>query len=68
MRCECSVCGSYMAHAEDMKMGCICPACSARCSACLGTDTLLSREELHTLKDDPVFERQFVSEEEDKEL
>ncbi|WP_066645584.1 hypothetical protein [Christensenella timonensis] len=60
MRCECAVCGTYMAHAEDMKMGCVCPACKARCSACLGTNTLLSKEDLHALKGDPFFESRFL--------
>lgn len=60
MRCECHNCGTYMVHAEDMTLGCVCPACMARCTACLGTNTVLSREDLARLKDDPSFEERFV--------
>ena len=54
MRCSCQVCGTYMVHAESMELGCVCPDCGARCKACLGTDTVMSREELKHLKDDPA--------------
>lgn len=65
MRCECRECGTYMVHAEDMTLGCVCPACVARCTACLGTNTVLSKEDLARLKDDPFFEARFLSNEED---
>lgn len=46
MRCDCPECGAYMAHATDLTMGCVCPWCNARCTACLGTNTVMSREDL----------------------
>lgn len=57
MRCECAKCGTYMVHAEDLGMGCVCPNCKARCNACLGTNSVLSREQLHQLEDDPLFQK-----------
>jgi hypothetical protein len=57
VRCECTECGVYMVHAEDLQMGCICPNCQARCTACLGTNSVLSRQQLHQLEDDPFFEK-----------
>ncbi|MEG0382845.1 MAG: hypothetical protein RR514_06635 [Christensenella sp.] len=62
MRCECAECGMYMVHAEDLTLGCICPACLARCTACLGTNSVLSREELNASKDDPAFVKRFTEE------
>lgn len=53
MRCSCQVCGTYMVHAESMELGCVCPECGYRCKECLGTDTVMSREELRQLKHDP---------------
>ena len=49
MRCACAQCGTYMAHADDLTMGCVCPACGARCTACLGTDSVLSKEQIRAL-------------------
>lgn len=54
MRCSCQVCGTYMAHAESMELGCVCPECGYRCKECLGTDTVMSREELQQLKTNPI--------------
>ncbi len=62
MRCECAECGIYMVHAEDLTMGCVCPNCKARCTACLGTNTLLGREDLKKLRDDPRFQVDFMDE------
>ena len=59
MRCACKVCGSYMVHSESISLGCVCPECLNRCKDCLGTNTLISREELESLKNDPAFEAQF---------
>ncbi|MBQ4637541.1 MAG: hypothetical protein IJB92_02265 [Clostridia bacterium] len=42
-----------MVHAEDTTLGCVCPKCNNRCTACLGTDSVISREKLKNLKDDP---------------
>ena len=49
MRCGCATCGAFMIHAEG-KEACVCPECGHRCSACLGTDTVVSREGLKDLK------------------
>ena len=48
MRCGCSQCGAFMVHAENGKE-CVCPDCGNRCSACLGTDTVVPREQLGAL-------------------
>ena len=55
MRCECAQCGVYMVHAEDLTLGCVCPNCQSRCTACLGTNSVMSREEIRALKDAPRF-------------
>ena len=60
MRCSCQNCGTYMVHAESLWLGCVCPECGARCRACLGTDTVVSREALRRLKDDPALAEQFL--------
>ena len=46
MRCSCYNCGTYMVHAESTHLGCVCPECKSRCKACLGTNTVMSREAL----------------------
>lgn len=53
MRCGCPECDAYMVHADDSQLGCICPFCAHRCTACLGTDSVLSREDLARLRSDP---------------
>ena len=50
MRCSCPECGTYMVHSESMHLGCVCPECGARCTACLGTNTVISRETLRQMK------------------
>ncbi len=68
MRCGCPDCGTYMVHSEGLKMGCVCPDCGTRCTDCLGTNTLLSREQLLSLKNDPVFQAEYIAAaEEDRE-
>lgn len=49
VRCTCMKCGTYMVHAEDMELGCICPECQNRCKACLGTGGPLSVEQIRAL-------------------
>ena len=49
MRCGCVECGAFMIHAEG-KEACVCPECGHRCSACLGTDTVVSRDKLKDLR------------------
>ncbi len=46
MRCSCPECGTYMVHSESAQLGCVCPDCGARCKMCLGTNTVVSREDL----------------------
>ena len=46
MRCGCQVCGTYMAQSEGIELGCVCPECGNRCKQCLGTNTVVSREDL----------------------
>ena len=55
MRCSCRECGTYMVQAESDHLGCVCPDCGARCTDCLGTDTVVSRDRLKSLAFDPRF-------------
>ena len=55
MRCACHNCGTYMVHSESFALGCVCPECGRRCGDCLGTNTLISKDELKRLKNDPTF-------------
>lgn len=56
MRCGCPECGAFMIHAEDMRPECVCPDCGRRCTACLGTNTVVSQDRLQDLKNDPRFQ------------
>ena len=38
-----------MIQADDLTLGCVCPECGERCTACLGTDTVLSPEQIRDL-------------------
>ena len=49
MRCGCPECGAYMIQSESLNLACVCPECGHRCSACLGTNTVVSREQLKNL-------------------
>ena len=49
MRCSCPECGEFMIHSETAE-ACVCPNCLRRCSACLGTDSVLPREAVLSLK------------------
>ena len=50
MRCGCPECGTYMIQSAGMRLGCVCPNCGTRCTDCLGTNTVISREALKELK------------------
>lgn len=50
MRCSCHVCDTYMNQSEGLELGCVCPNCGYRCKACLGTDSVVSREGLKDLQ------------------
>lgn len=64
MRCSCHVCDTYMTHSEGLELGCVCPECGYRCKACLGTNTVLSREALKSLAKDPRYQFGLYNEEE----
>ncbi|MBQ3425260.1 MAG: hypothetical protein IJH38_08690 [Clostridia bacterium] len=49
MRCSCHVCDTYMVQSEGLELGCVCPQCGYRCKACLGTDSVLRRDQLSDL-------------------
>lgn len=55
MRCSCHDCGTYMNQSEGLELGCVCPECGYRCKACLGTNSVISRENLKKLANDPAF-------------
>ena len=59
MRCGCPECGAFMVNSDGPRMGCVCPQCGARCTDCLGTDTVISREALRQLKKTEWFTPQF---------
>jgi len=63
MRCSCPECDAYMVHAESLRLGCVCPQCGARCTACLGTDTVISRDALLKMKEVQWFTPSFEGEE-----
>ena len=50
MRCGCPECGTYMIQSEGSELGCVCPDCLYRCKACLGTNTVISREDMMAMK------------------
>lgn len=62
MRCSCHVCDTYMAQSEGLELGCVCPQCGYRCKACLGTDTVVSRDALKNLAHNPDFLRDIFEE------
>ena len=49
MRCGCPECGTYMIQSESLDLGCVCPDCLHRCRACMGTNTVVSREDLRSI-------------------
>ena len=52
MRCSCPNCGEFMEHAET-SASCVCPICLTRCSARLGTGSVISRETFLRMRSDP---------------
>ncbi len=59
MRCSCPQCDVYMIQSEKGSPACCCPECGYRCNACMGTGTVVSREELLALKQFPWREVRF---------
>lgn len=37
-----------MIQSESLNLGCVCPQCLMRCNACMGTNTVISREALRS--------------------
>ena len=60
MRCSCKECGTYMVHQEKGFGRCVCPECRNECTDCLGTNTVISKEDLKALKGDPIFEMEIL--------
>ena len=50
MRCGCPECGAFMVQADGAPPRCVCPDCGYTCTACLGTNSVLSREEVAKMK------------------
>ena len=46
MRCGCPHCEAYMIQSESGAAACICPDCGHQCDACMGSNTLRTRDEL----------------------
>ena len=61
MRCGCPHCEAYMIQSETEHQACVCPDCGYRCNACLGTNTVITREMLSQLKDTDWFQPNFES-------
>ena len=57
MRCSCHVCDTYMVQSEVLELGCVCPDCGYRCKACLGTDSVVSRDALKNLVNNDMLMR-----------
>ena len=57
MRCSCRVCDTYMVQSEGLALGCVCPDCGYRCKACLGTDSVVSRDALKNLVNNDMLMR-----------
>ena len=39
-----------MVQAESFGLGCVCPECGYRCRACVGTNTVMDRDAVRSLK------------------
>jgi len=56
-----------MIHSETEGQACVCPECGYRCNACLGTNSIITREQLASLRNvewfTPVFDRPLNDEE-----
>lgn len=58
-----------MVHAGDLKMGCVCPECKERCTDCLGTNSVMSREEIINMGKIPgMLEKIFFSDEDEEDM
>lgn len=68
MRCSCHVCDTYMVHSEGLELGCVCPQCGYRCKACLGTDSVISRDSLKGIVNNPSIMRDIMTSFDPQEL
>lgn len=50
-----------MVQSDDSHLGCVCPECGERCTACLGTNSVMSRESIENLKRDPALAAMLMS-------
>ncbi len=50
MRCGCANCDTFMVNDDGRHMGCVCPNCGYRCTACLGTNTVIDRDALASFR------------------
>ena len=64
MRCGCPECGAYMIQSESLNLACVCPECGYRCSACMGTNTVIRRDQLR----EKISERLHQAEEAQREF
>ncbi len=60
MRCSCMNCGAYMVQSEDSHLGCVCTECGNRCTVCLGTNSVMNKEMIASLKNDPILASQLL--------
>lgn len=67
MRCGCPHCGTFMIQEEENQKVCVCPDCGYRCNACLGTGTVISREEILKNRDTEWFVPSFNGVQEDEQ-
>jgi hypothetical protein len=49
-----------MVQSEDSHLGCVCPECGSRCTACLGTNSVMSREAIASMKNDPFLAKMML--------
>ena len=67
MRCSCHICDTYMNQSEGLELGCVCPNCGYRCKACLGTNSVIDRESLKNIQNNPVIMQDLIDSFEDFE-
>lgn len=68
MRCGCPECGTYMIQSESLQIACVCPDCGMRCNACMGTNSVISREDLLKMKSTEWFTHDEKPSEEDEPI
>ena len=56
-----------MIQADDVAEACVCPDCGYRCNACLGTGTVIPREQVLAMKNTEWFHPSFEGAQEENE-